>query len=91
MSYFILIILIISPVFAGLEKIQIQNLDFNYQHPFGTGVVEKVSVGVSIKSQVNYPIEIHRKDDSFEVTSPFVDFQWMNPNGRKCHCLLWWL
>jgi hypothetical protein len=78
-SYLFLIILIISPVFAGLDKIQIKNLDLKYEYPYGTGLVEKVSVGVSIKSQTNYPVEIHRRDDSFEVLSPFVDFQWMNP------------
>ncbi len=79
MSYLILIIFLISSALAGLDKIQIKNLDLNYESPYGTGVVEKVSVGVSIKSQALYPVEVHRRNDSFEVLSPFVDFQWMNP------------
>ncbi|MBA2406310.1 MAG: hypothetical protein H0V66_16150 [Bdellovibrionales bacterium] len=80
MSYFLLILIFVSPAFAGLDKIAIKNLDLDYVYPQGTGLVEKVSVGIAIeKSETAYPVEIFRRDNAFDVTSTFVDFQWLDP------------
>jgi hypothetical protein len=78
MSYLLLILIILSPAFAALDKIQIKNLNLNYSLPQGSGDVEKVSVGISLQKQ-SYPIEVRREENSFDVFSQFVDFQWMNP------------
>jgi hypothetical protein len=78
MSYLLLIILFVTPAFAALDKIQIKNLDFNYVYPQGTGEVEKVSIGIALKQQT-YPVQVYRRDNSFEVLSTFIDFEWQNP------------
>lgn len=78
MLYFLSFLVLLSTAFAGLDKIQIKNLDLNYLYPTGSGLVEKVSVGVRLKNQA-YPVELHRRENSFEVLSPFVDFQWVDP------------
>jgi hypothetical protein len=79
-SYLLLIILFVTPAFAGLDKIQIKNLDFNYIYPQGKGVVEKVTLGIASKQQgLSYPVEVYRRDNSFEVLSTFIDFEWHNP------------
>jgi hypothetical protein len=78
MLYLLSVLIFFSTAFAGLDKIQIKNLDLNYVYPSGTGMVEKVSVGVRFKNQA-YPLELHRRDNSFDVVSPFVDFQWVDP------------
>lgn len=78
MSYFLIFLITMTSVYASLEKIQIKNLNFTYALPYGSGDVEKVSVGASLKKE-NYPVEIRRADSSFEISSRFVDFQWLNP------------
>ena len=78
MSYFLIFLVIISPAFATLDNIQIKNFDFNYVSPQGHGEVEKVSIGINLLEET-YPVEIFRRDQSLDVLSPFVDFQWANP------------
>lgn len=78
MSYLLLILITLSPAFAALDKIQIKNLHFDYSLPLGIGDVEKVSVGISLQKQ-SYPIEVRREENSFDISSKFVDFQWINP------------
>ncbi len=78
MSYFFIFLIIITPAFATLDNIQIKNFDFNYVSPEGHGEVEKVSIGIKLREET-YPVEIFRRDQSLDVLSPFVDFQWVNP------------
>lgn len=80
MSYLLLILLSTFPAFAGLDNITIKNLDLDYVYPHGSGMVEKVSVGVTTKSQqAAYPVEIFRREKDFAVNSEYVDFQWLDP------------
>jgi hypothetical protein len=65
--------------FAGLEKVTLQNLDLDYALPFGKGTVERVGIGMSLAADP-YAIEVHRLTDSFEITSPYLDFSWSGPN-----------
>lgn len=78
MSYFLLLFIFINTAFAGLDKLQIKNLDFDYQIPYGKGEVEKISIGINLKNQI-YPVEVFRRDESFDLLSPFIDFQWEKP------------
>lgn len=64
--------------FARLEKITIQNLDLEYALPYGSGTVERVGIGISLAPEA-YAIEVHRLSDSFNITSPYLDFSWINP------------
>jgi hypothetical protein len=84
MSFFLLLILSIAPAFSGLNKLAIENLDLNYISPKGTGEFEKLIIGLSMEKknfpqQPRYPVEILRQEDSFELSSPFVELQWLNP------------
>lgn len=63
---------------ADFEKITVQNLDFEYASPYGSGTVDKVGIGLGMAPD-NYVIEINRTEDAFELTSPHVDFTWRNP------------
>lgn len=78
MSYFLLILLVAFPALADLDNIQIKNLDLNYVYPQGTGEVEKLSIGVAVK-KLGYQVDVYRRDHSFDVLSPFIDFQWVDP------------
>ena len=64
--------------FAKLEKLTIQNLDLEYVLPYGKGTVDRVGIGISLAPE-NFNIEVHRLSDSFAVTSPYLDFSWINP------------
>lgn len=78
MPFLLLIVLSIVPALATLEKISIQNLDLNYASPMGGGEFEKLTLGIKSKEQT-YPVEIHRRDHSIEILSPFISFEWMRP------------
>lgn len=79
MSYLFLIMLFVSSAWAKLETIQIKNLDLQYLAPYGSGELEKLSLGISLVEAPRYPVEIFRRDNSFEITSPFVTFEWLRP------------
>ena len=64
---------------ADLEKILVQNLDLDYTAPVGKGEFEKLNFSVSLKDEHKYPVEIYRRDDTFDVVSHFIEFQWKNP------------
>lgn len=78
MTYFIFALLLISSAFASLEKISIQNLDIGYTYPYGSGEFEKLTLGVEL-IPAKYPVEVFRRDASFEIVSPFVTFEYLNP------------
>lgn len=78
MSYLFLILVFIAPAFANLDSIHIKNLDLNYVYPEGQGEFEKLSIGVELSKQT-YPVQIYRREKTFDIISPFVDFQWLNP------------
>lgn len=67
-----------SSAFADFHKVMVQNLDLDYEAPYGRGTVEKVGIGLGLAPE-GYNIELQRTDDSFELTSPYVDFTWRNP------------
>lgn len=64
--------------FAGLQKLDVKNLNLNYSNPYGQGDFEKINVGVSLK-EATYSAEIFRRDNSFEIISPFANFEWHEP------------
>ena len=76
----LLITFLSSTAYAGFEKISVKNLNLVYQDGHGEGTLEKVGLGYSLKNvQVPYRIAIEKTEDSFEVTSEFLDFSWINP------------
>jgi hypothetical protein len=79
MSYFILALLFVSSAFATLERISIQNLDVGYTYPYGTGEFEKLTLGAELVP-TKFPVEFYRRDASFEIISPFVTFEYLNPS-----------
>lgn len=78
----LLLILVLFPfgAYAGLEKITLQNLDLIYDFPLGKGTADKVGIGISKSSEALVDIEIQRTDHSFELTTPYFDFSWLNPS-----------
>lgn len=64
--------------FAEFEKLTVKNLDLKYEAPYGKGTVEKVGIGLGLVT-TPYEIELFRTEDSFELTSPYVNFSWINP------------
>lgn len=78
MSFLLMILVLIAPAFAELDRINIKNLDLNYVSPEGKGEFEKLSIGLEL-TKVTYPVEIFRRDHAFDILSPFIDFQWLNP------------
>ena len=77
-SLFLLTLLVSSTAFASFEKLNVKNLDLDYKAPHGSGTVEKVGIGMSL-DEGTFPIEINRTENSFELTSPYVDFTWYRP------------
>lgn len=63
---------------ADFKRISIENLNLEYSAPHGKGTVDKVGIGFSLQSGP-YPAEVTRTENSFEITSPFVDLTWDNP------------
>jgi hypothetical protein len=63
---------------SGLEKIAIQNLDLDYQSPYGKGEFEKLQIGLSLINP-RYQVEVHRQPDAFLLETAFVDFTWYQP------------
>ena len=64
---------------ADLQKLEVKNLNLNYITPYGSGEFEKVSVGVSLLDESSYSAEIFRREKSFEILSPFANFEWLDP------------
>lgn len=77
-KFLLLLTLVTTTSFAGFEKVTVKNLDLDYISPGGQGMVERVGIGMSF-NPVQFPIEITKTDDSFELTSPYVDFTWKHP------------
>jgi hypothetical protein len=77
-SLLLLLCLTSFDAFARLEKLTIQNLDLEYALPYGKGTVDRVGIGISLAPQ-SFEVEVHRLNDSFAVTSPYLDFSWINP------------
>jgi hypothetical protein len=63
---------------AEFRKLKIQNLDFDYLAPHGTGMLDKISIGMALQP-VPYPIEIKRSENAFELISTYLDFTWNDP------------
>ena len=70
--------LLSASAFASLERIAAQNLDLSYVYPSGKGQFEKLQIGVSLVENT-FPIEVERREDSFDILTPFVDFSWLRP------------
>lgn len=75
---FALALFFILPSFAGLEKLELKNLDFNYVQPYGKGEFEKLNFGVSVKNGT-YSGEVFWRENSFEVQSAYMNFEWLDP------------
>lgn len=76
----LLIICLLASVstFAGFEKLTVQNLDLEYNAPYGKGTVEKVGIGLGLNPEA-FPIEFIRTESTIDLISPYVDFSWYNP------------
>lgn len=74
-----LVLLFSLSAFADLQKLDVKNLNLNYTNPYGKGEFEKISVGVSLKETTAYSAEIFRRENSFEILSPFANFEWLDP------------
>ncbi len=77
-SLFFLITLVSLNASAAFEKLNVKNLDLDYKAPHGAGTVEKVGIGMSLQPEA-FPIDINRTENSFEITSPYMDFTWYKP------------
>jgi len=66
-------------VFAGLDRMVIENLNATYEKPYGKGEIDKVNIGVSAQNVAPYQVEIFRKEKTFEVKSTFIDITWNDP------------
>lgn len=79
MKAFLLVLTLVScHVYAGFEKLTVENLDLKYVAPRGEGVVDRVGIGMSF-APTPYPIQIEKTENAFELTSPYVDFTWKHP------------
>lgn len=74
----ILSLLLCMPAFASLEQISAENLDLTYHNPSGRGEFEKLKIGVNLTSE-RFPVTIERREDAFDLITPFVDFSWLRP------------
>lgn len=81
MKCLLVLLFAIAPAWASLETFFVKNLDLEYTLPQGSGVLEKLAVGISKTepTQNTLPVEIFRRDDAFDVISPYVTFQWLRP------------
>lgn len=70
--------LLCSSAFASLEQISAENLDLTYHYPSGAGEFEKLKIGVNLVSE-RFPITVERREDAFDILTPFVDFSWLRP------------
>jgi hypothetical protein len=66
-------------VFAGLDRMILENLNANYEKPYGRGEIDKVNIGFSAQNLAPYQVEIFRKEKTFEIKSTFVDMIWNDP------------
>src|SRR4051794_20941052 len=64
--------------FASLERISATNLDLAYAYPTGKGEFEKLQIGVSLLPET-YPVTVERREDAFDLITPFVEFSWLKP------------
>ncbi len=79
-TFLCLMVFLSTSSFAGFEKLSAQNLNFEYGAPYGKGTIEKVGLGYSLKNgAAPYEVSIEKTHNSFEMTSDFLDFSWMNP------------
>lgn len=78
---FPLLFLFSSWAYASLQKINIKNLDLHYVYPQGSGTFEKLQLGIKSRFEPVpvFPVEISRGEASFDLSTPFVDFSWINP------------
>ncbi len=65
--------------FAGIQKINIQNLDLEYAAPYGKGTLDKFGVGTSLAPE-KLDVELLLTENALDVTSPMVDFTWNDPD-----------
>lgn len=77
-TLFLVLALISITAHAGFEKLSVVNLDLDYTAPYGKGMVDRVGIGMSLKS-IPYPLDITRTEDSFELVTPYLDFSWKHP------------
>ncbi|MFL5785961.1 MAG: hypothetical protein ACJ76H_15185 [Bacteriovoracaceae bacterium] len=63
--------------FAGLERLSMTNLNFDYTCPQGSGSADKIDVGVSKMSSEDVSVE--KIDDTFVARTGVVSFQWVDP------------
>ena len=78
--HYILILLALTSNFsyAGIKKLHIEGLNFDYKAPEGTGTVKKINLGFSL-APAEYGVKVVKTSDSFELTSDFIDVSWQNP------------
>lgn len=65
--------------FAEIQKINIQNLDLEYEAPYGKGELDKFGIGTTLV-QEKLGVELFLTDDALDITSTYVDFTWNTPD-----------
>jgi len=65
--------------YASLERVQIENVNLNYQRPYGRGEMEVINMDISSVRPESYPMEIFRGENVFKVSMPFLNLNWLNP------------
>jgi len=64
---------------ASLERVQIENVNLNYQKPYGRGEMDVINMDISSIQSQSYPLEIFRGENIFKVAMPFFNLNWVNP------------
>jgi hypothetical protein len=80
MPFLLFLLISLSSLFAGVEKISLKNLDLDYESGVGQGVLDKFSIGIGMSSLVGQQeVLIFRKENSFELTVGAIALDWIRP------------
>lgn len=74
----LVISLITTSAFAGLNQVKIQDLNLNYVTPRGTGDFVKFSIDLSLLPEA-YSLELEKVEGSYVLRTPMLDFTWSRP------------
>jgi hypothetical protein len=80
MPFLLFLLISMSSLFAGVEKISLKNLDLDYESGVGQGVLDKFSIGIGMSSlHGQQELLIFKRENSFELTVGAIDLEWIRP------------
>ena len=80
MPFILSILFLVLPLFAGVEKISLKNLDLEYESIYGQGTFEKFGIGIGMSSLTEaQEFLIYKRENSFDLTIGHIDFEWVRP------------